>query len=339
MVKCPSNFSFVPPQNINLLKRIGKRPGSSHGRPQRCQGTCSAEEATVPQLVSFGDCETKFITYFDLLCYWSPKFRELLDECPTLLELPKVNPRVFEIFLNWMLSEASDLPDWVTHNPKHEKLKAPGEVDGDEVLEDLDGYYRQQPEAEALGCYIFAHDYGIRLFMNDLFDSIHEMNPDANLVPSYSVVLMFGTDVGYREELILRKHLPASFWVPILTLRDNPHVLDDYPPWEEDLCQYHVHDEDERELCYWQNIGDAYSSDEDDEEDEEEEAGVDDEHPYGMEGIDDRSDDELSVSGDELSDSDNECQDDTDEMSEEMTDSECQDDTDEMSVEMTDSEE
>ncbi|GME65360.1 uncharacterized protein LTHEOB_9338 [Neofusicoccum parvum] len=329
-------------EDLNAAKAPAAQRKPPYGLTSLSDGTLS--DAAV--LVSFGDRQTKFITNFDLLCYWSPRFRELLDECPTLLELPKVNPRVFEVFLNWTLSEASDLPDWVTHNPKHEKLKAPEEVDDDEVLEDLDGYYRQQPEAEALDCYIFAHDYGIRLFMNDLFDSIHEMNPDANLVPSYSVVLMVWsslpptspmrmymidvfarnwtceTDVGYREELILRKHLPASFWVPILTLQDKPHVLDDYPPWEEDLCQYHVHDEDERELCYWQNIGDAYSSDEDDEMDEEKEEGVDDEHPYGTEGIDDRSDDELSVSGDELSDSDNGCQDDADEMSVEMTDSE-----------------
>ncbi|EKG21548.1 hypothetical protein MPH_01142 [Macrophomina phaseolina MS6] len=170
------------------------------------------------------------------------------------------------------------MPKWGIHERRSCHLNEPREVEDIDFPGDLDEYYHKQLEAEAVDCYIFAYKYEIRLFMNDLFDSILEMNPFSNVVPSYSVVLkvwkelpatshlrkylieLFArvwthkTDVGCLEELILRKLVSSEFWLSILMQRSEHGELDDYPPWEENLCQYHDHDEYDPETCYWQLI-------------------------------------------------------------------------------------
>lgn len=235
-----------------------------------------------------------FVTYLDLLVYWVPWWDQILTENKPL-RLHDENPRVFKVFLDWMLSDGHKLPQWNVHKHTNEVLESPKEVDENaDIGECIRTYYRRQPEAEALDCYIFATENKIELFQNDLLDSILEMNPHNDLVPSYSIVEVAWdylhsasplrkyltdvfarnwttkTDIGRREELILRNRVPASFWISVLSEKDDhPEFLDDYPPWEQDLCQYHVHEETEKEHCYWQKInnGRGYSSDDSEDSD------------------------------------------------------------------------
>ncbi|KAK0654601.1 hypothetical protein DIS24_g5073 [Lasiodiplodia hormozganensis] len=245
--------------------------------------------------VFVGPGREKFVTYTDLLGYWSPRIDAVFDMFDSEhLMLPTVSPAVFRVFLDWMRSDGDQLPRWSVRH-RHDTPREPVKVADHEVLENPDAYYRSQPEAEALECYIFANEYNIRQFKNDLFDSILEMNPGGNLVPSYSIVLRvwdalapsspmrkylidlfarnwtYETDIGNREELILRKQVPAAFWIDILTLRDKHGELDDYPPWEENLCQYHEHSEEEARVCYWQHInnGEGYCTDYTDDDDDD----------------------------------------------------------------------
>lgn len=245
-------------------------------------------------IVGSGYKEESFVTYFDLLAYWVPAWCYVTQDETTLRE-PSYNPRVFKIFLDWMLSDGHKLPPWGVHKHTNEDLEFPKEARKHAVLEeDIRTYHRRQPEAEALECYSFAEENGIELFQNDLFDSILEMNSHSDLVPSYSIVeeawnclrpysplrkyltdvfarnWTFKTDTGRREELVLRERVRASFWISVLLKKDeHPELSDDYPPWEQDLCQYHVHEETEKEHCYWQKInnGRGYCSDDSEDSD------------------------------------------------------------------------
>ncbi|OJD29968.1 uncharacterized protein BKCO1_6900018 [Diplodia corticola] len=236
-----------------------------------------------------------YLIYTDLLRYWSNYLDGEFDVSNSeTLDLPTVSPAVFRVFLDWMRSDGDQLPKWSVHEPR-QTYGEPIKVGENEVIKDRVNYYHSQPESEALECYMFAIDFEIRQFQNDLFDSILEMNPDGNLVPSYSIILKvwqastpapllrkylvdvfarnwtYGIDAGCREELILRKQVPADFWLSVLLLRDEHGEIDDYPPWDEDLCQYHNHTDEEQRSCYWQNIngGSGYCTDYTDDDDDD----------------------------------------------------------------------
>lgn len=260
--------------------------------------------------VTVGTEKELFITYSDLLSFYLPRIRKVFATFGRQqLKLRDVHPSTFKVFLDWARSDGNHLPKWDVHKRSDTDLDEPREVDKTESVEDLDAYYRSQPEAEAVDCYIFAYNYEIRQFMNDLFDSILEINPESDLVPSYSVVLkvwqelpatshlrrylieLFArvwthkTDVGYREELILRKQVPSEFWIAMLVQRSENDELDDYPPWENDLCQYHDHEKGEKKHCYWQHINDGegyctdYSEESGSDMDEYESDFIDDAEP------------------------------------------------------------
>ncbi|KKY14520.1 hypothetical protein UCDDS831_g08180 [Diplodia seriata] len=247
--------------------------------PSFTDGTLSSATTSV----FVGSDREKFVTYTDLLRHSSHWFDAQFDVTdPKHLVLPDVSPAVFRVFLDWIRSDGDQLPDWNVREGR-DMASEPVKVGDDEFLENgLASYHFSQPEAEALECYMFAVEYEIRLFKNDLFDCILEMNSGGNLVPSYSIVLRVwqasvpaplmrkylvdvyarnwtnAADLGCREELILRKQVPADFWISVLIQREeHGEFSDNYPPWEENLCQYHDHTDKDKHTCYWQHINDG----------------------------------------------------------------------------------
>ncbi|KAK7633487.1 hypothetical protein IWX49DRAFT_627286 [Phyllosticta citricarpa] len=154
----------------------------------------------------------------DILRFWSPKLRALVDDSilglqgimqthiqddtvPKLafdsplnnvaissIALRDVQPQIFAIFLDWAYS--AKLP------ATKPLLNIPAPADTDESESNASFYYRQ-PEAKFLEAYIFGRRYHIRDFRNDTFDCLFEIvdrrkvgkegDPTGSLMPSLLV--------------------------------------------------------------------------------------------------------------------------------------------------------
>ncbi|KAF2142519.1 uncharacterized protein K452DRAFT_20116 [Aplosporella prunicola CBS 121167] len=124
-----------------------------------------------------------FTIHKDLLCHFSPNSRAALDgnfreTLEGKLTFSDVTPKSFRLFLDWLYSGA--LPSWPSHDIRGSHLPVePIHVDEGETLkaDEIEHYYQEQPESEALELLIFADQYDLRLLRNDCIDAIISMNP------------------------------------------------------------------------------------------------------------------------------------------------------------------
>ncbi|KAF2142520.1 uncharacterized protein K452DRAFT_20115 [Aplosporella prunicola CBS 121167] len=233
-----------------------------------------------------------FRIHRDVLCQCSPNFRAALQgnfrEATEGLVLEDVSVDTFKVFLDW--AYMGTVPDWPDHSficsckcctadksscVHDEATLMSGDPVSLEAL-DLEAHYRTRTAAEIMDAYIFAYQYDIRHYRNDLFDAIHAAYQYGDSLPSYSIVLKAfehmapsspvcrylidvyarnydrSSDDGHRHELIIRRHLPNDFLLPLL-LKKMDGCDEKYTPWDEDYCRYHEHSEGEKGKCWWQN--------------------------------------------------------------------------------------
>ncbi|KAF4540243.1 uncharacterized protein LTHEOB_9339 [Lasiodiplodia theobromae] len=192
-----------------------------------------------------------FTVHTDLLCYWSPKLRAMLEYKTEELKLD-LDVQVFRIVLHWLYTKEI-LGLW-DHLQSSRPLLTVHLTHGGQEIKDQEAYYRQQDLYYAVETYIFATTYDIRVLRNMIMDEIYH-SPTSHLV-SYAVVLkayhhlpptsslltyfvdeyaeFYTEDLDEQVELVLRKKLPNEFLVSWLLksmdsgFKKKKRTLDNY---------------------------------------------------------------------------------------------------------------